>query len=65
MWAILPAKNFNHAKKRLAPSLTPVERQALFAAMLEDVLAAATDVDMLEGVLVLTRDEKAVALAQT
>lgn len=65
MWAILPAKNFNHAKKRLAPSLTPVERQALFAAMLEDVLAVATNVDMLEGVLVLTRDERAVALAQT
>ena len=64
MWAILPAKNFNHAKKRLAPSLTPTERQALFGAMLEDVLAAATGVDMLEGVLVLTRDEKAATLAK-
>lgn len=64
MWAILPAKNFSHAKERLAPALQPAERQALFIAMLEDVLAAATDVAELEGVLVLTREKKAADLAE-
>ena len=64
MWAVLPAKDFRNAKERLSPALSPEERQALFAAMLEDVLAAATAAPELEGVLVLTREEKAAALAE-
>jgi 2-phospho-L-lactate guanylyltransferase len=68
MWAVLPAKDFRHAKERLSPALSPAERQALFAAMLEDVLAAATAAVKgaagLDGVLVLTREDKAAALAK-
>ncbi|SVE02645.1 uncharacterized protein METZ01_LOCUS455499, partial [marine metagenome] len=37
LWAVVPIKNFDHAKERLAGILTAPERQSLFAAMLEDV----------------------------
>ncbi|HAA93211.1 MAG TPA: 2-phospho-L-lactate guanylyltransferase [Rhodospirillaceae bacterium] len=63
MWAVLPAKDFRNAKERLSPALSPAERQDLFAAMLEDVLAAAADAPSLAGILVLTRDAKAAEIA--
>ena len=40
IWAAVPVKEFAGAKRRLAPLLTEAQRQALAAAMLEDVLAA-------------------------
>ena len=40
MWGVLPVKNFENAKTRLAPTLTPEQRRALFRLMVEDVLAA-------------------------
>ena len=40
MWGVLPVKNFENAKTRLAPALSPEERRALFRLMVEDVLAA-------------------------
>lgn len=64
MWVVLPAKDFRNAKERLSPALSPAERRSLFAAMLEDVLAAAMEAPSLAGLLVLTRDEKAVDLAR-
>lgn len=62
MWGVLPVKNFENAKTRLAPALTPAQRQQLFRLMVEDVLAAMCASD-LEGVLVLTNEPEAVALA--
>jgi 2-phospho-L-lactate guanylyltransferase (CobY/MobA/RfbA family) len=44
MWAVLPAKDFVDAKQRLAPVLTAAQRNALFRAMLEDVLTMLTAV---------------------
>ena len=39
MWAVLPAKDFRNAKKRLSPVLKPLgTTRTLFAVMLEDVL---------------------------
>ncbi len=63
VWGVLPLKDLCNAKTRLAPALTPAERRGLFRAMAEDVLAALTAVEELEGVLVVTRDPEAAALA--
>jgi hypothetical protein len=43
VWAAVPVKEFAGAKQRLAALLTVWQRQALAAAMLEDVLAALVD----------------------
>ena len=64
MWAVLPAKDFRNAKKRLSPALSPQERQSLFAIMLEDVLEAAVNAPSLDGVMVVTRDPQAASLAR-
>ena len=63
MWGVLPVKNFENAKTRLAPALTPEERRTLFPLMVEDVLAAMAASD-LDGVLVLTNEPAAGALAK-
>ncbi len=64
MWAVLPAKDFNDAKQRLAGVLDGAARRGLFRAMYEDVLATLCAVDALQGVLVVTRDDTAAALAE-
>ena len=63
VWAAVPVKEFAGAKQRLAPLLTPEQRQALAAAMLEDVLAVLADAP-LAGVLVNTVDPLATELAR-
>jgi 2-phospho-L-lactate/phosphoenolpyruvate guanylyltransferase len=63
LWALVPVKNLQQAKQRLAGVLTPDERQALFHAMLEDLLAALCDCRNLAGVALVTRDPQASALA--
>ena len=62
VWAAVPVKEFAGAKQRLAPLLTPEQRQALAAAMLEDVLAALADAP-LAGIMVNTLDPVATELA--
>ena len=42
LWAVVPVKERDRAKERLAPVLPRRMRQALALAMLEDVLAALT-----------------------
>ena len=64
MWAVLPAKNFNAAKQRLASVLDAQARRELFQAMFEDGLSTLCSVDDLQGVLVETRDDTASALAE-
>jgi 2-phospho-L-lactate guanylyltransferase len=54
--AIVPVKRFAAAKSRLAPLLSPAEREALSAAMLEDVLAAARAAAEIAGVVVVTAE---------
>jgi 2-phospho-L-lactate/phosphoenolpyruvate guanylyltransferase len=63
IWAAVPVKEFVGAKQRLASLLTPEQRQALAAAMLEDVLAALVDAP-LAGVVVNTVDPLATELAR-
>jgi len=63
VWAAVPVKEFAGAKQRLAPLLTPGQRQALAAAMVEDVLAVLADAP-LAGVMVNTVDPLATELAR-
>ncbi len=63
IWAAVPVKEFAGAKQRLASLLTPAQRQALAAAMLEDVLAALAAAP-LAGIMVNTVDPIAGELAR-
>jgi 2-phospho-L-lactate/phosphoenolpyruvate guanylyltransferase len=56
IWAVVPVKDLQGAKQRLADVLSAKERQELFAAMLEDVLCALAASAGLRGILVVTRD---------
>jgi 2-phospho-L-lactate guanylyltransferase len=60
--AILPVKRFGRAKQRLSPGLAPDARQRLAEAMVADVLAALSEVD-LDGVIMVTAEGRAAALA--
>jgi len=64
LWAVMPIKNVENAKQRLAPALTPDERQGLFLAMVEDVLSVLTACDGLDGVLMVTKEPVAIRLAE-
>ena len=63
VWAAVPVKEFAGAKQRLAALLTAQQRQALAAAMLEDVLAALVEAP-LAGIMVNTLDPVATELAR-
>ena len=63
MWAVLPVKDLEGAKQRLAAVLTAEERRELFAAMLEDVLSALAACAGVTGILAVTRDPLAQFLA--
>ena len=62
IWAIVPVKEFEGAKQRLSPVLSPEERHALAAIMLDDVLEALSAVRELAGLIVVTVDPAAAAL---
>jgi 2-phospho-L-lactate/phosphoenolpyruvate guanylyltransferase len=64
LWAVVPVKDLHAAKQRLAGVLGAKERQALFCAMLEDVLCALAACAGLAGTLVVTRDPQARDLAR-
>jgi 2-phospho-L-lactate/phosphoenolpyruvate guanylyltransferase len=64
LWAVVPVKDLHDAKQRLAGVLSAKERQALFCAMLEDVLCALAGCEGLAGILVVTRDPQARDLAR-
>lgn len=64
MWAVLPLKRFQHAKRRLKDTLTPDQREAFFHAMVEDVLAALAGAERLAGILVVSSDAATHALAE-
>ena len=61
--AVLPIKDFGHAKQRLAGFLGAAERRLLCEAMAEDVLVTLCRVPALSEIVVVTRDERAGALA--
>lgn len=63
IWAMVPVKDLRDAKQRLADVLDGVERRELFRAMLEDVLSVLVACRSLAGVVLVTRDSQAMALA--
>ncbi|MCK8785681.1 2-phospho-L-lactate guanylyltransferase [Roseomonas sp. NAR14] len=63
IWAVVPMKGGPGGKQRLAPALTPDERQRLAMAMFEDVLSALHDAPGLAGIAVVTADASVAALA--
>jgi 2-phospho-L-lactate guanylyltransferase len=64
VWVIVPVKPLNRAKSRLASVLSPDQRQHLAEAMLRRVLEAVRAVPQLMGTLVISRDNKALAIAR-
>ncbi len=64
LWAVVPVKERDRAKERLAPLLVPELRQALALVMLEDVLAALASTSGLAGILVVTVDADARPMAR-
>ncbi len=63
LWVVMPVKNCENAKQRLASVLSVDERHALFRAMLEDVLCVLSQCRNLAGVVLVTRDGEANELA--
>lgn len=63
MWALVPIKQFELAKGRLASVLSAQQRQQLMRAMATDVLQALADCAEVAQVLVLSSDPEARALA--
>jgi 2-phospho-L-lactate guanylyltransferase len=63
IWAVVPIKNTAAAKQRLALALAPELRQRLALAMAEDVLSALAASAGLAGIIVVTIDPAAAALA--
>jgi 2-phospho-L-lactate/phosphoenolpyruvate guanylyltransferase len=63
VYAVLPIKDTDDAKRRLAGVLSAPRRQELALAMFEDVLARLSRVRELAGIFVVTADAAAVAIA--
>jgi len=63
LWAVVPIKERDRAKERLASLLAPATRQALALAMLQDVLSALAAAPGLAGLIVVTLDQQARRLA--
>ena len=63
IWAIVPIKELDGAKQRLAPLLSPAQRRALIEVMMGEVLEAVTGAIGLAGVMVVTLDPQATRLA--
>jgi 2-phospho-L-lactate guanylyltransferase len=61
--AILPAKRFDSAKRRLAGGMDDERREALVEAMLEDVLEAIGQARSIERTIVVSSEPRAVAPA--
>ena len=63
MWVVIPVKDIDAAKQRLAGVLDAGERRALFRAMLQDVLGAVADARGYDDVALVSRDPTAAELA--
>jgi 2-phospho-L-lactate guanylyltransferase len=61
---LIPCKNFNHGKSRLAPDLDPASRRALCEQFLCQTLALATSVIPPSQVKIVTDDPRAVGIGE-
>ncbi len=63
-WAVVPVKDLERAKRRLAGALGPAARRGLSLAMLADVLDALDATAGLDGAAVVSRDADVTELAR-
>lgn len=63
IWAVVPVKELQGAKQRLAAFLSPRERHHLAITMLEEVLEALAGARRLAGIALVTLDSHATSLA--
>ncbi len=61
--AVIPIKQLDNAKQRLAPVLDVMERRMLFQVMVEDVLTAVEACPLIEDIIVVTSDADVADLA--
>lgn len=64
VWAIVPVKPFTRAKSRLAAVLSPPDRVELAEKLLRHTITTVQQVPEVTGVLVVSRDNKALAVAR-
>ncbi len=64
LWAIIPVKPLQNAKSRLSAVLLPGQRYELAHAMYRHVLSVVTTIRYVTGVMVISRDTKALAIAR-
>ena len=64
IWAVIPVKEFDGAKHRLSPLLSPEQRRQLAETMLADVLDAVSGAERLAGIMLITLEPVARALAE-
>ena len=64
VWVVVPVKPLNHANSSRADVLTADQRQRFAEGMLRRVLTVARSVRSVTGTLVISRDQKALAIAR-
>ncbi|MBI3241301.1 MAG: 2-phospho-L-lactate guanylyltransferase [Chloroflexi bacterium] len=64
IWAIVPVKSFKRAKTRLAPVLSPEERQTISRNFLTHTLEVLNQVPEIQRTLVISRDPAVLRLAR-
>ncbi len=64
IWAVIPVKEFDDAKHRLADLLSPPQRRRLAETMLTDVLDAVAGSRRLAGIVIVTLDPQARAIGE-
>ena len=64
LYALIPVKDLDAAKTRLADVLEGASRRDLVVAMYRDVLAAAIACPAIDGVAVVSRDEEVLSMAE-
>lgn len=64
VWAVVPVKPLNRAKSRLSDELSPERREGLAARLLEHTVSTLVPLRQIKGVLVISRDTKALSLVR-
>jgi 2-phospho-L-lactate guanylyltransferase len=64
MWAIVPVKPLGRAKSRLAEKMVPERRERLATALLMRTVGLLLPLPPIQGVLVISRDTKALAMVR-
>lgn len=65
LWAIVPVKPLRYGKSRLAGTLTEDQRTELNRALLQHTLETLSEIEEVDGVLVVSRDPHALTVARS